>query len=149
MHQTHNARETKRTIDEAIQVLDTLLSIGDREQRAAVGLDFQKVQTLSLEKEKYMVKNREIFLRTEALINSLNDTGITIEPELKKACFTIQQKAQLLKFQNMENMSLLNQIKSFLCMCVSSSDKSLCYNGRGVLQSHGKSSERSFISKKV
>lgn len=142
--------EIIESLREAIRFIDEAMSIGDHEQKCIISLKFAELNEHTQKKEKLFSDNREFFLNIESLVDSINENETLKKDTLvKKLCNDLNQKAELLKLQIAENMSILNQIKSFFAKFLVLDPENKSYNTFGKFEAPQSKKCSSLISRKV
>jgi hypothetical protein len=136
-------------LEEAGLCLDSLLDLGDLEQRCIVSLKFSDLNDVTARKQAYFLQKLELFKLVDSVITSIaGDRELSRDSGLLEVIHDLSGKSFQLKLQNRENSSLLNQIKSFLTSIISNDSGIAHYNARGTLKASGRN-PRALVSRKV
>lgn len=142
--------QISKSLEEALRFVDELLKIGDLEQKCIISLKFAELNEQTAKKEKLFAQNREFLLNVESMVDRINnDKTLRKETSLRKLCQDLTQRAQLLKLQISENMSILNQIKTFFARFMTVDNDKRSYNTFGHFGVPQSKNCRSLISRKV
>lgn len=152
MNETFTASDVKNVLKKSIKTLEDMISIGNIELRHILGLRFEEISRIVKKREEVAKENRDLFNEIEVMLKDIEyRADLHNDQEIKNLYLEATQKAMQVKHQTVENMSLLNQIRSFFCSVISetTSTKNYNYCGKIVNTSPLKDVTPFLISKKA